>query len=538
MFTWLIAGQSNRPEIDFVGAGRGSLHPALAITWLVPDLFGASARMEDYWGPPSFTWRDTGLYIAQNMGELYIGAAPILLILAALATPMLWAREVRFVSVAAAASLVYALGWYTPVFRVLHDFLPGVALYRRPADAVFLIGMLTAILAGYVTHRLFTTQWPRPGWRATTFAACVTIAGLAYAWHLAQHFDRVDRATSPIGVAVLSLLAGAAAIAAAIRLLPVRPAGAALALVGVTVLDLAWANGPSTSSALPPEHYDVLRPDSRNETIALLKKLVADNASPTRRDRVELTGLGFHWPNASLTHKLENTLGYNPVRLGLYSQATGAEDTVGLPEQRKFSPLFPSYRSQLADLLGLRWIATGVPVEQIDKRLAPGDLKLVARTADGYVYENERAMPRVLFATQARAADFEAMLMSGQWPPADLARTVLLETPAMIATTPRRDGSVSIARYANTEVVIDADSPDGGLVVLNDIFHPWWGATVDGKPVPVMRANVLFRAVAVPPGRHVVRFTFQPFRGALASLAARLSQSGPAHASRVPGDAR
>ena len=80
-------------------------------------------------------------------------------------------------------------------------------------------------------------------------------------------------------------------------------------------------------------------------------------------DRVELTGLGFHWPNASLVHRLHNVLGYNPVRLGLYTAATGAEDHVALPEQRKFSPLFPSYRSRLADLLGLRFIATGAPIE-------------------------------------------------------------------------------------------------------------------------------------------------------------------------------
>ena len=62
---------------------------------------------------------------------------------------------------------------------------------------------------------------------------------------------------------------------------------------------------------------------------------------------------------------------------------------------------------------------------------------------------------------------------------------------------------------------MEADSPGGGWVVLNDLWHPWWFAEVDGKAAELLRANVLFRAVAVPAGRHVVRFTFRPIAGAL-----------------------
>ena len=61
LLTVLLAAESNRPSIDFLGAGRGSLHPALLITLVVPEVFGASGRMEDYWGPPSFAWQGTGI---------------------------------------------------------------------------------------------------------------------------------------------------------------------------------------------------------------------------------------------------------------------------------------------------------------------------------------------------------------------------------------------------------------------------------------------------------------------------------------------
>ena len=78
----------------------------------------------------------------------------------------------------------------------------------------------------------------------------------------------------------------------------------------------------------------------------------------------------------------------------------------------------------------------------------------------------------------------------------------------------RRPGSAAIRSYGKTRVVIDVDSPDGGWVVLNDVWQAWWRATVDGRERPVLRANVLFRAVEVPPGRHTVDFAFRPLRGA------------------------
>ena len=313
--------------------------------------------------------------------------------------------------------------------------------------------------------------------------------------------------------ASMSFAFAGAVIATSLWIKPIRPIGAGLLLIGFTAADLAFNNGPTTSSAMPVAYYDVLEPGTRNETIAILKRKTAETRSDTRRDRVELLGLGFHWPNASLTHRLENTLGYNPVRLGLYSRATGAGDTVGLPDQRKFSVLFPSYRSPMADLLGLRFIASGAEIESIDKQLKRGDLDLVARTPEGFIYENPRALPRVLFAPAARAADFEAMIERTGWPDFDPTKTVLLERPAREPQTPRRPGKVRIDSYRNTEVVLEAESADGGYVVMNDVWHPWWYAEIDGHRVPLERANVIFRGVSVPPGKHFVRFTFRPLTG-------------------------
>ena len=346
--TALLAQESNRSSIDYIGAARGSLHPALLLTLVMPDVFGASGRMEDYWGPPSFAWPDTGIFLAQNMGELYIGALPLLVLIIAGVRGQLWMREIRFFACAAGVALVYALGWYTPVFRVLYALLPGVDLYRRPADATFLIGALGAILAGYGAHRLLSE--PRAdAARLLAIIAAATV-GLAFllAVGLGLWLGRVPRLSLPVIAAFVSFAAAAAALVWAMPRMATNRLLAVVVLAGVTTVDLAYNNGPSSSTAQPPAMYDVLEPGTRNATIAILKsKVVAD---ATRRDRIELAGLGFHWPNASLTHSLENTLGYNPVRLALYSAG-----------DRRRGPRGPARPAQVLPAVSLLPLDAGQP---------------------------------------------------------------------------------------------------------------------------------------------------------------------------------
>ncbi len=86
-------------------------------------------------------------------------------------------------------------------------------------------------------------------------------------------------------------------------------------------------------------------------------------------------------------------------------------------------------------------------------------------------------------------------------------------------------GSARLVRYANTEIIVEVNSPSGGILVLNDVWHPWWRATVDGADAEIMLANAMFRAVAVPPGKYTVRFAFEPLRGAWRELRAKLRRN-------------
>ncbi|WP_210493883.1 hypothetical protein [Microvirga antarctica] len=523
ILTILLNGDSNRFVIDQDGAGRGSLHPALLLTSVVPQLFGAAGPLSDHWGPPSPAWGPVDLYLARNMGQVYLGALPMAALFALAWGRGLFSRaDIRGIAIATLAVVVYTLGRYTPLLGIAFDLIPGFSLFRRPADATFLLTPLAGLCAAYLLHRWLTDQGDQP--LLGPFARA--LFGFAFlflvAAAVANSKDRLDYALWPLAQA------GVFATGAVLVLFAARPLArgsafaAACLIVGFMVLDLGWNNGPSESTALPPALYNVLKSDGQDPTIAFLKERVARDASSDRRDRIELVGIDFHWPNASMTHRLEQTLGYNPVRLRWYSEATGAGDHVALPSQRQFSPLFPSYTSRLSDLLGLRYIASRVPIAEVDRHLAPGALPLIGQTDAALIYENPGALPRVMFATQWQRADFARMIESGIWPATEN-DVVLLETdPPARVPVGAAGGEVRIAAYGNSEVVVDVNSPSGGFVLLNDVWHPWWFASLDGQSTPLLRANVIFRAVQVPAGRHRVTLTFRPVAGAIAQIRQRL----------------
>lgn len=520
-FTLALAEQSNRAVIDFAGAVRGSLHPAAFFTLISANLFGTDGPLLAYWGPPvSQVWGENELALARNMADIYLGSLPVVAILTfGLVRGGIFARDIRMFTVAAIVMTLYALGGYTPVFKLLF-LIPGSDLFRRPADATFLIGAMLAIVGGYLVHRLATSARALSSGQLVFAVALVVLAFLACVG-IAFDKGRLSQAAQPLLITA-GCLAGAVLLTLFMRPLA-RNVFASIVIVALFMTaDLRLNNGPNESTALPAGNFEVLVPGASNPTLDFLRQRLAQNQAPDRRDRVELAAIDFHWPNASLSQDIDHWLGYNPVRLKWFADATGAIDHVAIPEQRQFAPLFPSYRSPMADLLGLRYIATGVPADQLDKNLKPGDLVPLTRTKDAYIYENPRALPRVLFATTARKVDFAAMTASGQWPDVDYRSTVLLETApeAVLAKAP---GSARIVSYRNTEVVVEASSPEGGWLVLNDVWHPWWQVEVDGTPAKLLRANVIFRAVELPAGQHRVRFVFRPFAGLWAQLTGRRS---------------
>ena len=78
-----------------------------------------------------------------------------------------------------------------------------------------------------------------------------------------------------------------------------------------------------------------------------------------------------------------------------------------------------------------------------------------------------------------------------------------------------RSSGLSERAVAETRVT---RSP-GAWLVYADAAYPGWRASLDGREVPIAEADLAFKAVWVPSGEHVVRFSFGSRLGRLASWA-------------------
>jgi len=161
------------------------------------------------------------------------------------------------------------------------------------------------------------------------------------------------------------------------------------------------------------------------------------------------------------------------------------------------------------------------------QRVHSGDVK---------VYENTLVLPRAFVVHKAvRAADDSGVLERLLDPAFDPTESVVLleseddgqELLSRLALQGvAREGEGAVVRvYEPERVVVEANLEEGGYLVLSDTNYPGWKAWVDGKPVSILDANLLMRAVPLGTGQHLVEFRFEPDSlrwgvvGSLASLA-------------------
>ena len=69
---------------------------------------------------------------------------------------------------------------------------------------------------------------------------------------------------------------------------------------------------------------------------------------------------------------------------------------------------------------------------------------------------------------------------------------------------------IRMTRFDNDTIHYQSSTKGNRLAVFSEIYYKDWQAYIDGKPVPIVKANYVLRALLVPAGSHEIIFKFEP----------------------------
>ena len=141
-----------------------------------------------------------------------------------------------------------------------------------------------------------------------------------------------------------------------------------------------------------------------------------------------------------------------------------------------------------------------------------GDFRRI-HSGDVKIYERIGAPGRawLVHGVQPAADDDAALALLGD--PAFDPRAAVVLSAGSDPLPPARSAaneSVRIVAFEPERVAITATVDSPAVLVLADAFYPGWRATVDGVPRADLRANLMFRGLALEPGWHEIVFTYPP----------------------------
>ena len=462
-----LGGISDRAEaLGWIWSTRLAYWPPNFLTFLRPYIYGDISN-NTYVGPPFF-WEDYG----------YVGLATFLL--AIYGSIREWKRPAaRFTIATTVVAYLFVLGQATPVFRVAYLLIPGMSMFRFPTRFLIVVEMGLAVLAALGLTRLraeIERQWLPP--------------------------SRV-------------------------------PVLVAMGLCAITSVDLI-VHQPRQNPIVEGEEW-LAAPAS----VAVLRADAAQprTFTPGHRDLHRATFLMAHgWSNVAPFFSLRDTLPpntgggfwsvpsgdcYAGIAARWYVDVWGDHNRDGLIVSRLSAHDFAHRTLLVHPALANVLKAFGVThlLSAYPQKGAP--LTFVSHTGDAYIYRVDGAA-RARFVRAAREVkddrEAAARLLDARFDPD---REILLHDvtdsigPLVSGGDAAPAEAAPAARAAVTyedqrQLVVDADAPQDGFLLLADTYYPGWTAQVDGRDTPLYRANLSVRGIRLPKGRHDVRFRYEP----------------------------
>lgn len=224
--------------------------------------------------------------------------------------------------------------------------------------------------------------------------------------------------------------------------------------------------------------------------------------------------VGFNCLPATLaqTNGLHDIRGYDAIDPGRLMDIMALAAHPGLPEppdamtlwfapQLDFAPPDGVRLPPVLDMLGVRYVVfRGTP---------PQGVQPVFQSPGYWVLLNRAALDRAFVPGRVEVvADERERLQKLASPQFDPRAIAYVETPVDLPAACRGAAKITAEIPARIEVSVEMQTP--GMVVLADLWDKGWKAYLDGRPVPILRADHAVRGVVVPAGNTTLEFRYEP----------------------------
>jgi hypothetical protein len=482
----LVAGMQATAEtvrgqaLPLFFAGAFSFPPENFVTLVAPGFFGDTLG-HPYWGR-WYLWEASAFMGVCGLALAAYGAAGKVPGKAALV-------------LTGAASTLLALGEYTPLHRVLYEWLPYFDRFRGTAKFIFPAALMLAVLAAHGMDRILREGVSRRALWVGAAAGLVLVAAAAAVrevdWRplteamLASGQSYADprltgsgafAATSRAFAALGLLLGGATLLAATVAGAWTRREPRAAFLLGVLAVAEVF-----TFARLHRPTFD-----SRGIVITELRDFLAAHPGDYRI-------LNLRLPNSGMLTRTLDAWGYDPAVTKRYAELAqwmngGAPDLA--TQYVDFHTLHP-----LLSMLRVKYV---VRFEGNIMRIEPFPVEPLGRIELVGAYQLKSGRDAILGAMAA--------------PSFDPRREVILERRPLPEPVSGSGGRATVVREGTDFLEIEAELAQPAVLLVTDAWTPGWRAvSLDpGRSYELMPADYALRAVALDRGRHRLRLEYAP----------------------------
>jgi hypothetical protein len=488
-------------------AEKWSLHPLRVLELLAPGALG-----DPFGFYPGGTWAGDGSTDARPLYySIHLGTTVFALLLAGLNK---WSRENRRLASVpwllmglAVLGFIVALGRHTPVHGVLRTLVPIFAYQRFPEKFVHLFTAFATLAAGFGFDSI-TRMGIRPWRRWVGLLLCLLIlVGLGVAFSASPIMHAIGKASRTSVLWILGLLGwlllrNYSRSERMIKLLaPLAMAVVILDLVSMS-MPLLHYNEPSVLSH-PPRLASAILNDThslapprvfRHPGVQYEVNRYFDLGDIQALDRLQTLAMR---PATFTAHGLTYVPGYDVGVSGEFNKFWDAGEPKAL---------------QLFMLLGIGHVV--MPVKGTTPHPTLPGMSLMGvdpQTPGVALYRMDQTLPRVFWVGQSQIVPpsqqirsvFDSDVVGGR-------KVHLLPNPSARSIPANGStGECHFTEYRNVHLAAICSASGEGYAVFLEQFAPGWKATLDGQPVPILKANVIVRAVFLGAGTHRLTMDYE-----------------------------